>query len=251
MKRPLPIVLALLAILPTNTFADEPGEKVLRELDAAARPSATRSLVRQTIHTSGGAERTFTLEISTSADEEELLLVYTEPARVKGISFLMLNGRSDTWTFNPKTRRVRKLTSSTRKRRVNGSDFTYEDFGDAGQMGEDYSADYDGEETLEGELCDRIVLVPKPGGPSYSKVIAWVGRDPRVVRRADYYDEDGEAFKRLIATDVRIVDGAPTPHDLVMKSLRGDRSTRMQLVDVERGFEFGDDTFTLDHLRGR
>ena len=251
MKRFPTILLALPAILVTNTFADEAGEKVLRQLDAAARPSATRSLVRQTIRTSGGAERAFTLEICTSADEEELLLVYTEPARVKGVSFLMLNGRSDTWTFNPKTRRVRKLTSSTQKRRVNGSDFTYEDFGDAGKMGEDYSADYDGEETLEGELCDRIVLVPKPGGPSYSKVIAWVSREPRVVRRADYYDEEGEELKRLIATDVRLVDGAPTPHDLLMKSLRGDRSTRMQLVEVERNLEFNGGIFTLDHLQGR
>jgi len=233
-----------------SAHADPPGEAVLRALDEQAGRASARTLVRQTITTSGGDQRSFTLRMSTSASEDELLLIYTEPARVRGISFLMLNGRDDTWTFNPKTRRVRKLTSSTRKRKVNGSDFSYEDFGaGAGTMGEDYTADLDGAESLDGVPCDRLVLRPKPGGPSYSKVIAWIGRDPRVLRRADYYDDEGAPLKRLRASEIRMVDGIPIPHDYRMKSLRGDRWTRMEVVELERGVEFPAGTFTLENLR--
>lgn len=240
----------LLCLLGLPARADEAGEAVLRSLDETVKGGASRSLVQQTIQTSGGDERSFVLEILTSASADELLLVYTEPARVKGISFLTQKGGEETWTFSPKTRRVRKLTSSTRQRKVNGSDFSYEDFGaGGGTMGEDFSADFDGEETLDGVLCDRLLLKPKPGGPSYRQVMAWIGRAPRVLIRADYYDEREEPLKRLKTSDVRLIDGVPTPHEYVMQSLRAARSTRMQLKEIQRNAEFPAHTFTLENLQ--
>jgi hypothetical protein len=249
MRSPAFWLIALFIIQPLAR-ADDCGEAILRNLDRSTNTGATRTVVRQTIQTSGGDERAFQLRVLASSSSKEMLVVYTGPARVKGISFLMLNGQRDTWTYSPKTRRVRKLTSSTKKRKVNGSDFTYEDFAlGGGHMTDDFNASCDGEELIGGHACDRLVLLPKPGGPSYSKVVAWIGRDPRVLRQADYYDSEGKAVKRLTATDIRLVDGIPTPHRLRMQRIQGSQSTLMELLQIEHGVAFSTGTFTLDNLQ--
>lgn len=226
--------------------ADEAGDRVIRELDSVTDARTSRSVVRQTITTTGGEERAFTLELSSAEGGDPLLLSYREPRRVKGLSFLILDG--DTWTYNPKTSRVRKLTSSTRKRRVNGSDFTYEDFG-AGSMGDDFDATHAGEEEVGGALCDKLVLVPRPDGPAYSKVEAWIARAPRVLVRADYYDEEGAPLKRLTTADVRVVSEVATPHRYLMQSLVGSQRTSMEVLEIHYDEELPAGTFTLDNLQ--
>ena len=118
-------------------------------------------------------------------------------------------------------------------------------------MADDFTAACNGEEVIDGQPCDRLELVPKPGGPSYSKVVAWIAKKPRVLRQADYYDASGKAVKRLTASDIRLIDGTPTPHRLEMKNLHGQQSTLMELLRVETDVAFAADTFTLDNLRRR
>lgn len=240
---------ALAQDAPISGDARERGEAILEELDQTQSDSASQTRVRQLITTSGGQEREFQMEMFSSSGQGELLVVYREPARVRGVSFLMLNDRDDTWTYSPKTRRTRKLNSSSSKRSVNGSNFSYEDFGAGmGQLGEDYHARHLGEELLAEVLCDRVELTPEADDATYSRLVAWISRDPRVIRRVDYFDADDKPLKRLTASEVRDAGKVPTAHRYRMENLQGSDATEMEIIELRREAQLPENTFTLENL---
>lgn len=249
MKRRHALLLAS-SLWSIDAWADPAGEAVLDRLDAGNQSETAASVVRQTITTTGGDDRTFVLSMDSGDKGDVLLVRYREPKRVRGLAFLMLNDRQDTWTYSPKTKRTRRLTSSTKKRQVNGSDFTYEDFGSgSGTMGEDFDATWEGEEDVEGALCDRVACIPRDKDSSYTKVIIWVRRDVPALVRADYFDEAADPVKRFTASDIRVVGDISTPHTMRMRSLRKNRETLMEVLEMNYDVEYPAGFFSLDQLR--
>jgi outer membrane lipoprotein-sorting protein len=204
--------------------------------------------MQQIITTSSGQERTLVIRAWAVNNGEKQLSEYLAPADIKGQRILMTEDGDNIWMFNPETRRTRKLGSHMRKKKVMGSDFTYED-----QAGGKMSKKYDGvllrEEESGGVACYVLELTPTPEGPSYDKIVAWVGKADFVTRRVDFYqNEEAEPFKRLILEDIRPVGAKIVPHKLTMTNLEDTTETVNITTRIEFGVDIPDSVFESRNL---
>lgn len=224
-------------------------QQIIQKIDSTENIGSSVAVIRQTIITSGGQQRTLEMKAYRKNHNEKQLLVYTAPRRVAGDKILMLNNGDDIWFYTPRTDRARHLASHARRQRVQGSDFAYEDLA-AGKIETDYTYRLLGEENLQGSRCYQIELVPKPGGPHYSKLVLWAEKEKFITRRIDYYEEE-RVVKRLHCEDLRQIDGHWTAMRLVMENLLEGGKTTMELFDVQYDVALEDALFTTRALKKR
>ena len=236
------IALACLVAQPTAAQSEE-AQEIMRKNDDAEGFASAYMHFFQTITTSSGAERTLEVRAWTVDSGDKQLAEYLAPADIKGQKILMTEDGDNIWMFNAETRRTRKLGSHMKKRKVMGSDFTYEDQS-GGKMSEKYDGVKVGEETLDGEPCYVLDLTPTPKGPSYSKVRAWVSTGDFVARRLDFYENgEEEPFKRLVMSDVRTVDyeldGQQSSKIVPFKMVMTNLEDRTETVNITESVQFG------------
>jgi outer membrane lipoprotein-sorting protein len=179
---------------------------------------------------------------------EKQLSEYLSPADIKGQKILMTEDGDNIWMFNPETRRTRKLGSHMKKKKVMGSDFTYEDQA-GGKITEKYTGVVLREEEQGGVMCYVMELTPTPKGPSYDKIVAWIGKEDFVTRRVDFYQNDeSEPFKRLIMEDIRNVGEKIVAHKMTMTNLEDTTETVNIISRIQFGAEIPDSIFESRNL---
>jgi len=223
--------------------------EIIRKIDATERLASSEGVFEQTIITSGGKKRTLKAKMYSRDRNDKQLMIYIDPRRVKGDKILMLNEGDDIWFYTPKTDRVRHLASHARRRKVQGSDFAYEDMA-GGSIEEDYACKLLGEGEVDEVVCYQLELIPTESGPHYSKLILWAEKEKFVTRRIDYYEE-GELLKRLTTGDVRRIDGHWYPMEMVMRNLQEGGETGMKTVEMQFDVELADELFTTQALKRR
>jgi outer membrane lipoprotein-sorting protein len=222
---------------------------IVRAVDANERLASSRSVGQQVITTSSGRERTLEMEMFTKDMNDKQLTVYTGPARVQGDKILMLDEGDDIWFYTPKTDRVRHLASHARRQRVQGSDFSYEDFS-TGDWEDDFSHTLVDEEEFADRACWRLASIPTESGPSYARLESWVDKERFVTLRVDYYEEDG-LLKRLVLEDIRELSGHWVPFRMTMTNLRDGGRTRILIQEMEVDVDVPDRLFTTNNLKRR
>ncbi len=234
------------AIMAIGLIALTPDE-IIQKIDDNERVQSSQGTGSQTIETSGGETRTLEYEMFTKDLNDKQLTIYTAPARIKGDKILMLDDGNDIYFFTPKTGRDRHLAGHARKKKVQGSDFSYEDIS-GGKISDQYTYKLLGEEEVEGRPCYQIELIPTPKGPSYSKLILWADKERFTSIRIDYYT-DNELEKRLICSDIRDIDGHWTPMKMTMTNLLEGGKTIMETSSIKFGVELDDAMFTRSYLK--
>ena len=223
-------------------------EDILKKMDLVEQYKSIYAESTQVITTSDGEKRTFKIKNWAVNTGEKQLMEYTSPARVKGVKILMLKNGDDIWSYSPRSRRIRHLASHAKKQKVMGSDFTYEDMG-GGKMSEKYTGTAAGEEKLDKVDCYVLELIPTPEGPSYEKIVAWVGKKDFMVRRIDYYETGGsKPFKTLFLTDIRTISGHVVPMKMRMVNLQDRGETLQEYTRVEFDRTIPDGKFSSSRL---
>jgi len=222
--------LALFLTIPAVTSAQETGAEWIERIENTERVDHSYAVMRQTITTSTGAERTFTIRAWSAQEGDVALMVYVEPARVAGDKILQLNGGDDIWYYMKRRDTTRHFAGHTRRQSAMGSDFSYEDMA-SGDFSEDYTAEVLGYEQMEGVRCVKLKCTPTPSGPSYDYLILWAGEEDALTRRIEYYDE-GEHLKTLYITDFGEVEGRTVAMKLEMVSHQKNSRTVMETVEV-------------------
>ncbi len=210
-------------------------DQILKRIDEVEHYRKVTMETRQVITTSDGDKRTLKMTSWAVNTGEKQLSVYTYPKRVKGVKMLMLNDGDDIWSYSPRTRRTRHLASHAKKKKVMGSDFTYEDMG-GGKMSEKYSGIVLREEQYEGIDCFVLELKPTSKGPSYDKIIAWVGKADFVSRKIDFFEDDGrKPFKTLYLRNVKKISNHTVPMEMLMKNHEdgGETLNETQKIDFD------------------
>ncbi|MBD3377578.1 outer membrane lipoprotein-sorting protein [candidate division KSB1 bacterium] len=224
-------------------------KEIIQKIDANERVEASQGVMKQTITTSGGSQRTLEMKAYSKDRNDKQLLAYTAPARVKGDKILMLNNGNDIWFYTPKTDRVRHLASHARRQKVQGSDFAYEDMA-GGNLLKDYIYTLLGEEKTDGVDCYKFELIPTESGPHYSKLILWADKNIFFSIRIDYY-EDGELLKRLRLSDIQRIDDHWTAMKMVMTNLQEGGQTVMETESISFDTKLDDSIFTTQNLKRR
>jgi outer membrane lipoprotein-sorting protein len=253
MDRAASLVLVLVALLgigagTTPVAAGQDAAEILEHCDDAEGYDSSYGEMKQVITTTSGNQRTLAIRSWAVDSGDRQLAEYLAPADVEGQRMLMTNDGDDIWMFNAETRRTRKLGSHMRKKKVMGSDFTYEDQA-GGKISKKYSGRVLREEEMNGVPCFVLELEPTPEGPSYRKIVLWLGMEDYVTRRVDYYqDEEPEPFKRLVCEDLRDVEGKVVPFTMTMTNLQDDTETINIIDNIAFGVEIPDAVFDPRNL---
>jgi len=228
------------------------GEQIINKVNDLMNQETIYGKSNMTIVTTSGATRTFEYESWSKNFGEKNLIRYLAPNRVKGQATLMLNHADDIWMFFPRTQRVRKLATHAKKQKMEGSDFSYEDMGSGDSFIKDFTAKRLKDEKIEGYACNKLELTRnKDSDLSYSRLIMWVIKENSVPVVIDYYDEKDPnlLLKRLVQSDIQIIDNIPTPIKMVMYNKQDNTQTSMSFIEIQYNISLKDEMFTERGLK--
>ncbi len=242
------IIVSVIALISCLGKA-QTAEEIVVKVQNNERIRSTKGTAKQIITTSNGSARTLEMESYTKNFNESQLSIYTSPARINGDKILMLNDGDDIWFYTPKTDRIRHLASHAKKQKVQGSDFSYEDYENW-----DYKNDFHSvllkEEKIGATNCFKLELTPTETGPHYSKMIIWVDKEKYVTVKADYYEE-GELLKTLQCKDLKKFDGHWMPMKMIMTNRQDGGTTIMETLEIQINVDLDDSLFTTNYLQKR
>ncbi len=253
MKRIIISVLMVIALMvPFLPGQELSGDDIIKKVNELFNVESGYAKSKMIIVTTSGSKRTFIYESWQKNKGEKNLVRYIEPRRVKGQAVLMLNNANDIWMFFPRTQRVRKLASHAKKQKMQGSDFSYEDMGSGDSFLEDFSTKRLKDEKMEGKDCYQLELTRKPDSDlSYSRLVMWIIKENFIPIVIDYYDEKDPTHleKRLVESDIRIIDNIPTAMKIVMYNKNDNTQTEMELLEVRYNIKLDDSMFTERGLK--
>ncbi len=227
-----------------------------REVYEKVHEVRSKSLDRKTEATmvlfdKGGGKRTRTLtEYGKKADPEayKVLVVFKSPPDLKNVGFLIhahTFADRDLWAYFPEYKRVRRIPTTSQDDSFFGSDFSYDDFGGPPNL-DDYKFSIEKEEVLDGKPCYVVEVTPKIHR-KYTRYVAWVAKDLWIHLRIEYYQDD-TLYRTGAFTDIRIIDGIPTPFRIYMENKKTGHRTELTIEDIQYHTHFPDELFTQRSL---
>jgi hypothetical protein len=178
------------------------------------------------------------------------VLRFTAPAEVKGVALLVANHpdrASDQWMWTPAIQRDRRVALQDRSQRFFGTDFSFEDLEERDVDQYDFSLD--GEETLNGAACWKVVATPRKTKTSqYTQSRVWVRQDNYAYQQVESLIKS-EVVRRLKYSDIQTVQGIWTGRTREMTDLRRNSRTVLKLEALKYNIPMKDDDFTLQALR--
>jgi len=233
-------IIAVLFIALATTIAQEAiptGDEIVKKMTSVMTQENSKGVMTQTITTSSGKQRTFEFEMFTADEGEKTLMRYVKPAAARGQAFLMLNNADDIWTYFPRTKRVRKLASSSKNQKMQGSDFSFEDLGSGDSWSKEYSSTNFGKEKFDGVNCWKLESLGIPEeNPSYPKMIVYVQQSDFYPLKIDYYDDSDFVEKSLILNDIQDIEGVPTA--MIMKMVNHSEGTETTMKTLSITYEW-------------
>jgi outer membrane lipoprotein-sorting protein len=217
---------------------------ILKKSDNAEYSKSTKIYMTQTVITPSGDKREFKMVSYSQNGNEKGLTEYLTPNQVAGMKILTLNDGDDIWSYFPRTNRTRKIASSARNRRVQGSDFTYEDMAQ-GKLSKSWKGTLGGNEEIDGKQCYKIFMVPTANGPkSYKKAVIWIDKNDFVPRKILYFDNYGEKLKELTLTSYKKISGVWIPQYYVMTNLKDGGKTIIKIAHAQVNIKLDANIFT-------
>ncbi len=242
------IIILLLINSPIHAKDKAPlnaGEILQRSIDISS-PETMISTTEQIVYFYTGKKQKFIIKNYTKDKNDKILFIYDYPKRLKGNKFLFLKG-GDIWAYFSKTGRKRRIGSSTRKSKMQGSDFSYEDISMMSTLVEDFNSKIIKEEKVDGENCYLIQLKPKDKDKiSYNKLLCWIDKKDLVLRKIEFYDN--KLIKFMKQKDYKKIKKYFIPYTTIMKSVKNDTTTESFMKKVKIDEKIDDRKFNKKAL---
>ena len=170
---------------------------------------------------------TYTMEIVTDGDKRSLARV-TAPPRDAGQAFLSIG--NDLRVYNPRLARSLRLPPSGRSNAFLGSDLSYDDL-----AGEEYRDQYDAVIAAQDAQAITLELTPHTEAPTpYGKLVFTVQPESYAPLSLTYFDQRGNAVKRMTFSSFAQVDGRTVPERFeVVDLLKDGYRTAASWTDVD------------------
>jgi hypothetical protein len=242
--RPLLLALLLALYLPTAAHALD-LQKLIREVEQQYMGTSSHTRMTMQVATEHW-QRHLTME-AWSLGREHFLVRILEPPKERGVATLKVE--REVWNYLPKVDRVIKIPPSMMGGAWMGSHITNDDLVKANHIDQDYTF------TLLEETPEiwRIEGLPKPDAAVvWGRIVYEVGKDPRVPRRIDYYDEAMTRVREIVFTDVATVDDRTIPLTMTVQPLeKPDEHTILHYEEVDFGIDIDESFFSLRNLKAR
>lgn len=221
------LTFSLTGVLHAQDIPDDPeARKIFEEVDNRRdKVGSEKAEMQMTIYDGRGNTRNRKLQ-SFSQNEGETsrsLLIFEEPANVRGTGFLNISQGTDEVQklYLPALGQIQIIAASEKGDRFMGSDFTYEDLGD--QDPDDYRF-----ELLSKSDSTHLLKATKKDESQYAYMHFYIDPDRYVLQQIEYFNEGDVMIKRLEANQYQeIIDGVWQPGKMVMYDLQADRKTEL------------------------
>jgi Outer membrane lipoprotein-sorting protein len=199
------------------------------------------------------ATKRFTYRRISGAGESRTVLVFSDPADIRGVALLSINRPGLTerqFIYAPATQRVRSIALQLRNSRFIGTDFSFEDFEE--RELDDFSYQLQGYgEAIDGHKTRKILATPVDAARSqYKFLIFWVALDAPVILQAEMYDAGGALLRVLRASGLRRVFGIWGARHVEMRSVLDGTRTVLSIDRVRFNTHLDAKLFTPDALAG-
>jgi len=143
------------------------------------------------------------------------MIYITAPAKEKGQVFM--KRQKEMWNWMPSIDRMIKLPPSMMMQSWMGSDFTNDDLIRESSVIRDYEHSIEGEEELQGRVCYKIQLIPKPeAAVVWGKLYLWVTKEDYLEMKVEFFDEDEILISTQVMSDIKQIGGRTIPCHMEM-----------------------------------
>ncbi|MEH6557337.1 MAG: outer membrane lipoprotein-sorting protein [Oceanicoccus sp.] len=227
--------------------AVDDGQYVTRKLSMKMIDKRGKERLRETI-----AHRKY------FGEEKRTVLFYQSPRNVKGTGFLTFDYPDatlddDQWLYLPALRKARRISASDRGDYFLGTDFSYEDIKKEGKIEiSDYDFKILGRDVVDGREVILVEAIPVNKASAkelgYGKLVSWVDPSNWVVVKIQFWDVKLNEFKTLNASDIRLVDGIWTRHNLNVTNHKTGHYTEFVFSEVDYTSAVKDSVFSRQSL---
>jgi len=137
----------------------------------------------------------------------------------------------DQWIYLPAIKKTKRISSDSKSDSFMGSDFTYDDLGDRKLEADQHKRLAD--ETIDGIDYYVVESISNEEDYMYSKTVTWIRKDHFIGLKKDFYDEDGELFKRLEVKKFVEIEGIIVITNSQMVNLSRNHKTSMILSEIK------------------
>jgi len=255
------LILGILVLfLTAESQEDLTAKQIVDRSFKTTKLAGSEMLSTMTIIDDEGRERVREIASVTklydNGETEKRLIRFLSPADVKGTGLLTFDYEKkddDMWLFMPALRKTRRIVSTERAKNFMGSEFTYADM--TPPILDDFTYELLGEEEIEGTPCWKIAMIPVDDDVAdengFSKRITFIAKQDFVIRRAVYYDLDGDLHKELTVEEVKEVDPENhkyRPMHMLMVNKQNGRKSVLNVDEIQFNPDVKDEFFTTRYL---
>ncbi len=231
----------------------------MEKLDQIKKPIDIQTQLKMTlISMKGKKERRRSRELTSIEKKYEdgkfkskSLLRFSKPKEVKGTGFLTWDkvgsNPDDQWLYLPALKKVKRIRTKEKGRSFMGTDFSYEDLSGRNLDADEY--ELLGEESIHGSSCYKVEAKPKEKGGQYSSRIVWVEKHNSLMKRVVFFNKKGDRFKILDIPDHVKNGDYWTATKMIMKNLKNNHRTELDVLKVDYDQELKDNVFTESFLK--
>jgi outer membrane lipoprotein-sorting protein len=183
-----------------------------------------------------------------SVRDKQSFTEYLTPAREKGTKMLKLENQL--WIYSPSTDRIIQISGHMLRQSVMGSDLSYEDMMDDRKITEIYNAKIVGTEEIDTRKTLILELISKVTDIAYHSRKMWIDSERYVPLKEELYARSGQLLKRIILSDVKLLEGRWFPTRMIYKDvLKQSNGTEFNITSVKFNQPIPDYIFTKASLK--
>ena len=228
------------------------GQWVAQKIEERDKGRDATQIMEMTLMDSKGRERHRSLTIIRKEFNglDKLLLRFTYPNDIKGVSFLVWEHKgedNERFLFLPALGRIRRIASSEKDENFAGTDFSYQDI--SGPKLEDYRYELVEDGVRYNSVdCYLLASFPRETKSRFSKVLSWVTKDSFFVIKAEYYNKMDRLEKTFDASQLSLIDGIWTALEISMENHKTRHRTKSILIQVDYNIGIPDENFQKNAL---
>jgi outer membrane lipoprotein-sorting protein len=223
------------------------AKDIIRKADEKTRGLSSEGTMTMTIVRPDWT-RTVTMKSWSKGMDYSLILI-TAPMKEKGQVFL--KRKNEMWNWVPSIDKMIKIPPSMMLQSWMGSDFTNDDLVKQSSIVTDYNHTLLGKETVRGQECYKIELVPLPDAAViWGKIIAWVTTSGFDQWKSEYYDEDMVLVNIENAYDIKHMGDRdiPTRMEMIPQNKKGNM-TKLEINTIRFNLPLTEDFFSQQNMK--
>ncbi|MFT5886990.1 MAG: outer membrane lipoprotein-sorting protein [Arcticibacterium sp.] len=186
---------------------------------------------------------------SWSLGTEYSLSYLAAPAKDKGTTFLKRN--RELWNWLPSIERTIKMPPSMLAQSWMGSDLTNDDLVKETSNKDDFSSKVLGSETVNGRVCHKIEMTPKPNTALvWGKVITWIDKKDYIYMKTEYYDEDEYLVNTMTAGAIKDLGGRMLASEMQIVPADEPGNKTVMIIDkIDFNAKISNSFFTVKNMK--